>query len=655
MMISILGILAKPGSLFAQSQSVQDSTSRPSALQKNVKITGEFGAYGELYGISGRAARRPSSTGRIYFSPTITFFNTFSIPLQFFISSEGVSARQSINQFGINPTWKWGTAHLGDFTERYSDLTLNGINIRGGGLTLKPGTFRFSFIGGITQRAVNGTSQNGAYRRTLWGGRIGIGKQNASYLDLIFLKSKDDVHSLPQNTSRISVLAPNGNESYAIGSVQLIQWVSVNSSSTVKIELSRDGGNTFELLFDNEPSTGAVNWTVTGPETFQAIIRVTSDDDPNLLDASDYPFTIGTGSQNPPPLIPSDITNNFAVTPQENSVIGTAGQLKLPGTPVIFRAGLNGSVFTRDLRTPVINVDSLGIPSFFKNFQDPHAGTTVDYSAALGAEANFSSFNAKLDYKYVGPGYRSPGLSYLISDQQEISAVASFNVAQMRTTLQWAHQNDNLIRQKQFTTSRNRLGLSIGGMLTSFWNSSLSTSYISLKNNSLNDTSLVNFSNFGFNMIENFIISRDQVIRSITGSYGYQNSSDNNPLRNGKNSFNMFNFSLMLGISNHVTLSPTLGFFNADFSTGTSTLTTTYSLNGNWITLKNKLNTVLSLNLSKIEQRSAFRINFNMNYRLTNRDTAVLSISQGSYKGYSINQGGDFNEFMTSLRFSHRF
>lgn len=42
-----------------------DSTSQNFA-QKNFSISGEIGAYGELYSMQGQLKRRPSSTGRIF-------------------------------------------------------------------------------------------------------------------------------------------------------------------------------------------------------------------------------------------------------------------------------------------------------------------------------------------------------------------------------------------------------------------------------------------------------------------------------------------------------------------------------------------------------------------------------------------------------------
>ncbi len=161
-----------------------------------IAISGEIGAYGELYSMSGRDARRPSSLGRLFFRPTVTLFEALSLDFDVMVSTEGTSARQDINQFGLNPSWSWGQAHIGDFTDNYAQYTLNGIRIRGGGFFINPGLFRLGAVGGVTRRAVLGGADNGAYDRYLWGGRIGIGSGDASSFDLIFLRVRDKVSSL---------------------------------------------------------------------------------------------------------------------------------------------------------------------------------------------------------------------------------------------------------------------------------------------------------------------------------------------------------------------------------------------------------------------------------------------------------------------------
>ncbi|MEN3332392.1 MAG: hypothetical protein V7641_1757 [Blastocatellia bacterium] len=61
--------------------------------------------------------------------------------------------------------------------------------------------------------------------------------------------------------------------------------------ANIKIELSRDGGKTFETLFASTPNDGSECWQVTGPPSDQAVIRVSSTDNP-LISGLTEPFRI---------------------------------------------------------------------------------------------------------------------------------------------------------------------------------------------------------------------------------------------------------------------------------------------------------------------------------------------------------------------------
>lgn len=94
----------------------------------------------------------------------------------------------------------------------------------------------------------------------------------------------------------ITVSAPNGSEAWPIGSKQTIRWTSNSVGGNVKIELSRNGGSTWVPLFGNTANDGAEIWTVTGPLTTQARFRISSVNDPSVIDISDGNFTLGGGS-----------------------------------------------------------------------------------------------------------------------------------------------------------------------------------------------------------------------------------------------------------------------------------------------------------------------------------------------------------------------
>lgn len=163
-------------------------------------ISGDVGAYGELYSTSRELKRRPGATGRLYLRPTFTFLNNFSISFDLFVSTEGNDARQQINRFALHPDWSWGKAHIGDFGHKFSDYTLNGINIRGGGVEINPGWFRFQVVGGQTRRSVNSTPYSSVYSQNMGAVKIGVGKKGGSFFDLNFVLAKDDSNSVPKNT-----------------------------------------------------------------------------------------------------------------------------------------------------------------------------------------------------------------------------------------------------------------------------------------------------------------------------------------------------------------------------------------------------------------------------------------------------------------------
>uniref|UniRef100_UPI0025BC7D05 hypothetical protein n=2 Tax=Ignavibacterium TaxID=795750 RepID=UPI0025BC7D05 len=341
--------------LFAQQDSQNESGN---FVKDNFRISGEIGAYGEYYTTTNEYARRPNTTGRLFFRPTIDLFDLIQIPFEFLISTEGSSARQNINQFGINPRWSWGSLHLGDFSTEYSRYTLSGVLIRGGGINLNPGNFRFSTAAGFTRRSAPGGAQDGSFKRFLLASKLGFGNESVSYVDFIFLRSKDEISSLDQNDKSITVLSPNGNDVLDIGALIAITWNSYNVGGAIKIELSRDGGNTFELIADNQPNVSFYNWTVTGPVTFEALIKISSTEDSTVYDLSDNYFSIGSGVQTSIAANTNNIINQNAVTPQENLVLGTKGKVSFLDNVVSFDFDAAGSVYSRDLRASELDLDS---------------------------------------------------------------------------------------------------------------------------------------------------------------------------------------------------------------------------------------------------------------------------------------------------------
>jgi hypothetical protein len=96
----------------------------------------------------------------------------------------------------------------------------------------------------------------------------------------------------------ISVESPNGGEEWPIGSPETISWTSEGTIEHVTIELSRNGGITYDEppLAEWVPNVGSYLWTVTGPPTEYAVIRVRDAENPQTSDVSNDVFEISPAS-----------------------------------------------------------------------------------------------------------------------------------------------------------------------------------------------------------------------------------------------------------------------------------------------------------------------------------------------------------------------
>jgi hypothetical protein len=99
-------------------------------------------------------------------------------------------------------------------------------------------------------------------------------------------------------TGTITVVSPNTNVKWRIGALQRIQWThNLGGDQTFRIEPDRnDDGNYEDLIAADAPADSATRghfaWTVTGPASGMARMRVSWADDPGVSDSSDVTFQI---------------------------------------------------------------------------------------------------------------------------------------------------------------------------------------------------------------------------------------------------------------------------------------------------------------------------------------------------------------------------
>jgi hypothetical protein len=94
----------------------------------------------------------------------------------------------------------------------------------------------------------------------------------------------------------ITVTAPNGGETWPLGSTQTITWTSTGLTGNVKIQLSRDGGVTWPTtIAASTPNDGTHPWMVSGAASTRARVRITSTATgrTRVTGASNANFTLG--------------------------------------------------------------------------------------------------------------------------------------------------------------------------------------------------------------------------------------------------------------------------------------------------------------------------------------------------------------------------
>lgn len=101
---------------------------------------------------------------------------------------------------------------------------------------------------------------------------------------------------LPAAGNTITVTAPNGGESWTIGTTKTITWTNTGSISDVKIELQRSTSGSWEELTASTTNDGSYPWVVTGTATAEATVRISEVGDATVNDTSNAVFSIVAAS-----------------------------------------------------------------------------------------------------------------------------------------------------------------------------------------------------------------------------------------------------------------------------------------------------------------------------------------------------------------------
>ena len=208
---------------------------------KNTKpftVNGSLGLNTSFYNASGIPDKQTPFALGVNANATLTVYG-ISMPFSFtWYSNEKAGFRQPFNQFGISPTYRWLTLHLGYRNVSFSEFTLNGHTFLGAGLEARPGKFRLAAVYG----KFNETSQYDLLMadsipkltRLGWAGKIGYGTEK-TFVDISMLRIGDNKKNfIPSDDPEFPVPAQN----MALGLTSRI-------SLTSKLILNVDGSLSF--------------------------------------------------------------------------------------------------------------------------------------------------------------------------------------------------------------------------------------------------------------------------------------------------------------------------------------------------------------------------------------------------------------------------
>lgn len=142
----------------------------------------------------------------------------------------------------------------------------------------------------------------------------------------VFMKIVRQVGAMPS----ITIVGPNGGESFGTGDTLIALWNTTAYSGAVTISLSRNGvGGPFETLASNTADDGVQSWIVSGAATGQARVRIEMNGAPYLSDLSDADFSIFT--RNIAIYTPADMDTAFDGSSKsvEWTSVGVSGNVKV--------------------------------------------------------------------------------------------------------------------------------------------------------------------------------------------------------------------------------------------------------------------------------------------------------------------------------------
>jgi hypothetical protein len=259
--------------------------------------------------------------------------------------------------------------------------------------------------------------------------------------------------------------------------------------------------------------------------------------------------------------IPVALRPRYDVRPQQNLVLGTQGQATLFSQRLVVREEAAIGVITRDQESPAATPSGVTGGSALGGLIPVTLSTSRDYALRLDGSYSAGPGSVTAGYEYVGPGFTSLGLAYVINDRRAYRMGGTLRLLAGRVNLQGQleHQNDNLANQKSYTTARNSLLLSVSGMVTQTVTAALTVMHSGIANGAAVDTFVVDNRSLAMTANAAAQTTLFGMRSSVSLAYAFQQTSDGNVItRIPQVTVHNVSASVQLGISRSFSLAPSL-------------------------------------------------------------------------------------------------
>jgi outer membrane protein assembly factor BamB len=211
--------------------------------------------------------------------------------------------------------------------------------------------------------------------------------------------------------SPIKVTSPNGNETWAVESLQNITWISLNVSN-VKIEFSINNGSAWNIITESfDASAGLYKWTVPEFQSNSCLIRVSDAANNSVFDMSDSTFSIK--------IYPHIANSSWPMRGQNLQHTGRGIAGSEASNTLNWRYKTGNTVAS----SPAVGTDST-----------IYAGSYDGFLYAVGSDGNVKWKFQTGDIVYSSPAVASDGTVYFGSNDDNLYALNSNGI------LKWKYQ-----------------------------------------------------------------------------------------------------------------------------------------------------------------------------------------------------------------------